>query len=99
MRKIRRNTGHKQAYFPIFFSEYGPRFVRKNTVKSPISRITEENGYWRLYSWGMVSLYNHDYKKTSGFDLGINGWGLEDLKFAETLLNFKVIKGQTLTII
>ena len=38
----------------------------------------------------MVSLYNHDYKKTSGFDLGINGWGLEDLKFAETLLNFKV---------
>jgi len=45
----------------------------------------------------MVSLYNHDYKKTSGFDLGINGWGLEDLKFAETLLNFKVSWGQTVT--
>jgi hypothetical protein len=38
----------------------------------------------------MVGIYNHDYRKTAGFDLNFSGWGLEDLKFADTLLESKI---------
>ena len=51
--------------------------------------ISEDNGYWRIYSYGMVSIFNHDYRKTKGFDLELVGWGLEDLRFAETVLDNK----------
>ena len=38
----------------------------------------------------MVAMYAADYRKTRGFDLSLNGWGLEDLKFATTLVEAKV---------
>ena len=31
-----------------------------------------------------------EYEKTDKFDLTINGWGGEDLKFFETCVNYKV---------
>ena len=39
----------------------------------------------------MVGIYNWDYKKTKGFDLNFSGWGLEDLKFADLLIDSKII--------
>ena len=80
--RIRFNTRSKQVYAPIFFSEYGPKFDRHGG-------ISEDNGFWRIYSYGMISIFNHDYRETSGFQLDLKGWGLEDLRFAETVLAAK----------
>ena len=80
--RVRFNTGHRQVYAPVFFSEYGPMFARHGG-------ITEDNGYWRVYSYGMMSIRNHDYRATPGFELGFEGWGLEDLRFAETVIKAK----------
>ena len=80
--RIRFNTRPKQVYAPIFFSEYGPKFDRHGG-------ISEDNGFWRIYSYGMISILNHDYRATTGFQLDLKGWGLEDLRFAETVLAAK----------
>ena len=53
--RIRFNTRHRQVYAPIFFSEYGPMFDRH-------AGLHEDNGYWRVYSYGMISILNYDYK-------------------------------------
>ena len=55
LHRIRFNTRHQQVYAPIFFSEYGPMFDRHGGIH-------EDNGYWRVYSYGMISILNHDYK-------------------------------------
>ena len=39
----------------------------------------------------MVGIYNWDYKKTKEFDLNFSGWGLEDLKFVDVLIDSKII--------
>ena len=35
--------------------------------------ITEYGGFWREYGYGMVGIYNFDFKKTGGFDLDVHG--------------------------
>ena len=42
-----------------------------------------------MYSYGMVSIYKEDFDKTGGFDMGIEGWGLEDLRLAGSVLDAK----------
>ena len=66
-------------YFPVFFSQYAPRC-------NPNLNVTEENGFWRIHSYGMAAIHVHDYSNTDGFDLTIIGWGLEDLAFADTVI-------------
>ena len=36
--------------------------------------------------------FQSDYEQTDKFDLTINGWGGEDLKFFETCVKFKVCR-------
>ena len=43
-------------------------------------------GFLSLFSW----IFQSVYEQTDKFDLAINGWGGEDLKFFETCVNFKV---------
>nr|XP_039274123.1 chondroitin sulfate synthase 1-like [Styela clava] len=85
---IRRSTIRgKQVYYPTFFSQYDPNIVYANQ-KPPKSHffIEEIAGFWRTFSYGMVSIYKTDFEKTGGFDLSIEGWGLEDLRFCTAVI-------------
>ena len=78
---IRRNTiQNKRVYYPVFFSQYDPDVVySEHTRPQNHFHFEELDGFWRHFSYGMVSLYKSDFMKTSGFDLSLRGWGLEDI--------------------
>ena len=38
----------------------------------------------------MVFIFKQDYLKTTGFDLTINSWGQEDLRFTEAVISAKL---------
>ena len=48
LQRIRLHAAADRAYFPIFFSQY-----QKSTTANEIS---EDDGFWRTFSYGMVSM-------------------------------------------
>lgn len=50
--------------------------------------VNNENGYFREFGYGIVSIYKCDImnSKVNGFVTGIKGWGLEDVMFLEKIL-------------
>lgn len=92
---IRRNTIRgKQVFYPTFFSQYDPQRVYEY-YESPKTHFYFEEiaGFWRTFSYGMVSLYTSDFMRTNGFDMSIKGWGLEDLRFVS--ISYVVIFNST----
>ncbi|XP_078485764.1 chondroitin sulfate synthase 3-like [Ciona intestinalis] len=85
---ICRNTiRHKQVYYPVFFSQYDPDVVYVDMPKPQNYFVFSElAGFWRHFSYGMVSLYASDFDRTNGFDLSIHGWGLEDIHLVNAIL-------------
>uniref|UniRef100_H2Y4K7 Hexosyltransferase n=1 Tax=Ciona savignyi TaxID=51511 RepID=H2Y4K7_CIOSA len=85
---IRLNTiQNKQVYYPVFFSQYDPDVVYVEIPKPQSYFVfTELAGFWRHFSYGMVSIYASDFDKTNGFDLSIRGWGLEDIHLVNAIL-------------
>ncbi|CAD6241274.1 GSCOCG00002607001-RA-CDS [Cotesia congregata] len=91
LQRVRLNTViNKKMYFPIMFSQYDPYYVyyfeksnrdKKKNQFGDLANLSEPMGYWRLFSFGIVSLYKRDYLKIGGFNLSIEGWGIEDLDF------------------
>ena len=37
------------------------------------------SGHWVYYGYGMVCMYNQDYRTVGGFNKNIQGWGGEDV--------------------
>ena len=90
VKRIQRNViQSKRVYFPVFFSQFDPDMIYDENHPNPEShwRLTERDGFWRIYSFGMVALYKSDFDKTGGFNLNIDGWGEEDLQFADACMN------------
>ncbi|KAF9821324.1 hypothetical protein SFRURICE_012941 [Spodoptera frugiperda] len=48
--------------------------------------ITNDNGYFRQYGFGILAIYKCDFERVGGFDLKIKGWGMEDVEMFETLI-------------
>ncbi|CAH2048998.1 unnamed protein product, partial [Iphiclides podalirius] len=48
--------------------------------------INDDNGYFRVYGFGILGIYKRDFLRVGGFDLNIKGWGLEDVQLFETLI-------------
>jgi len=86
---IRRNSVQgTQVYYPVFFSQYDPDVVFvERTKPSNHFRFSELDGFWRHFSYGMVSLFKSDFDRTEGFDLSIRGWGLEDVYLVSAQLS------------
>ncbi|XP_076803814.1 chondroitin sulfate synthase 1-like isoform X1 [Clavelina lepadiformis] len=86
---IRRNSIQgKTVYYPVFFSQYDPDVVYVERPKPSTHFTFEElSGFWRYFSFGMLSLYKSDFNRTGGFDLSIHGWGLEDLHLVKAIQN------------
>uniref|UniRef100_A0A8C9VLI5 Hexosyltransferase n=1 Tax=Scleropages formosus TaxID=113540 RepID=A0A8C9VLI5_SCLFO len=70
----------EQTYFPIIFSQYDPKVVYAGKVPSDNHYVfTSKTGLWRQYGFGIVCIYKADLVRAGGFDLSIQGWGLEDV--------------------
>ena len=84
---IRRNTVRgKRVYYPVFFSQYDPDVVyaEKERPRTHFS-FEELDGFWRYFSYGMLSIYKSDFDRTEGFDVDIRGWGLEDIEMVRKI--------------
>lgn len=87
IQRIKINTKeNKQVYFPMMFSHFDPDIIC-DYITCPDSPfvITPDNGYWRRFSFGMLSLYKSDFDSIGGFDTTIQGWGKEDLDIMNKL--------------
>lgn len=79
---VRRNTvRNKRAYYPVVFGEFDHQKSYKGIQPPSNHFVIEDNsGFWRTYSYGMVGIYKKDFLASDGFDLSIEGWGMEDVK-------------------
>lgn len=83
--RVRLNTiQRKQMYFPIVFSQYSRRFLSENNTNN--SELSERRGYWRQFGFGIVSLYNNDLQSVGGFNVSIQGWGMEDVNLYDRVI-------------
>ncbi|XP_018618775.2 chondroitin sulfate synthase 1 [Scleropages formosus] len=70
----------EQTYFPIIFSQYDPKVVYAGKVPSDNHYVfTPKTGLWRHFGFGIVCVYKVDSVRAGGFDISIQGWGLEDV--------------------
>ncbi|XP_051896267.1 chondroitin sulfate synthase 1 [Pristis pectinata] len=70
----------KQVYFPVIFTQYDPKIVHAG--KSPNnnnSAFTKKTGFWRHYGFGITCVYKSDLLLAGGFNISIQGWGMEDV--------------------
>ena len=51
--------------------------------------VHESRGYWRNYGFGLLCTYKDDFLASGGFDISIQGWGMEDVDLVD-----KFITGQ-----
>lgn len=95
--RIRQNTIRNQKiYFPIVFSLYNLKFQNKSIEYSHNMDINlnNQNGFWRQFGFGIVSLYKVDFVNLGGFNTSITGWGLEDVAFYDNNIksSIKIIR-------
>uniref|UniRef100_UPI00398ED598 chondroitin sulfate synthase 1 n=1 Tax=Pristiophorus japonicus TaxID=55135 RepID=UPI00398ED598 len=70
----------KQAYFPIIFTQYDPKIVQAGKVSNDNNyAFTIKTGFWRHYGFGITCVYKSDLLLAGGFDISIQGWGMEDV--------------------
>lgn len=88
--RVRRNViRRKQVYFPIVYSQYsneasGSRMKPQSSLHSleyqkDKTTITDLDGYWRQFGFGIVALYKEDLLSVGGYETSIRGWGMEDV--------------------
>ncbi|XP_035702067.1 chondroitin sulfate synthase 1 [Folsomia candida] len=103
LRRVNLNTKQgRQAYFPIVFSQYNPKFYSdptkddkgackhingdSNFSQNLECQINSDLGYWREFGYGIGSFYKSDFRKAGGFDTKISGWGKEDVALFDRFL-------------
>ncbi|XP_067827755.1 LOW QUALITY PROTEIN: chondroitin sulfate synthase 1 [Heptranchias perlo] len=70
----------KQVYFPIIFTQYDPKIVHAGKVPNDNNyAFTIKTGFWRHYGFGITCVYKSDLLLAGGFDVSIQGWGMEDV--------------------
>ncbi|XP_063158034.1 chondroitin sulfate N-acetylgalactosaminyltransferase 1 [Candoia aspera] len=88
----------KKVFYPVLFSQYNPSLIYgyHNSIP-PLKQqlvIKKETGFWRDFGFGMTCQFRSDYINIGGFDLGIKGWGGEDVHLYRKYLhsNLMVIR-------
>ena len=91
IQRVRFNTiQNSQVYFPIVFSQYSLQF---KLFQYNIS-ISDSEGYWRQFGFGIVALYNSDFQLVGGLNVSIQGWGMEDVNLYDKIVhsNLSIIR-------
>eukprot|EP00058_Branchiostoma_floridae_P011136 XP_002596624.1 hypothetical protein BRAFLDRAFT_78480 [Branchiostoma floridae] len=76
-----RSIAGEQVYYPVMFSQYDPRFAYGDQ-----SNTSNDSGYWRHSSYGMICLFGEDFSRSGKFNTTIRGWGLEDVDLCNKLV-------------
>ncbi|XP_032906423.1 chondroitin sulfate synthase 1 [Amblyraja radiata] len=81
LQRCRTNTvPGKQVYFPIIFTQFDPKIVHAGKPPSDNnSAFTMKTGFWRHYGFGITCVYKSDLLFAGGFNISIQGWGMEDV--------------------
>ncbi|XP_015262737.1 PREDICTED: chondroitin sulfate N-acetylgalactosaminyltransferase 1 [Gekko japonicus] len=73
----------KKVFYPVLFSQYNPSLIYGHHDSIPPLEqqlvVKKETGFWRDFGFGMTCQYHSDFINIGGFDLGIKGWGGEDV--------------------
>lgn len=85
--RCRRNAAQGQSvYYPEVFKLYNRKYVYRNEWHPRKYRINREQGHWGHYAYGMLCIYKSDYIAVGGLDVGMLGWGGEDVDLYERVL-------------
>jgi len=77
----------QRVYYPEVFKYYNMDYVyRLESKPESTHQINRYHGHWCTYGYGMLCMYKSDYDHIGGYDLGIKGWGGEDVKLADNAL-------------
>lgn len=49
--------------------------------------VTNSGGYWRNYGYGLLCVYQSDFINSGGFNIKIQGWGLEDVDLVDKFVS------------
>ena len=49
--------------------------------------MSESRGYWRNYGFGLLCAYKSDFLVSGGFDISIQGWGMEDVDLVDKFIS------------
>ncbi|EHB11896.1 Chondroitin sulfate synthase 1 [Heterocephalus glaber] len=61
-------------------SQYDPKIVYSGKVPSDNHfAFSQKTGFWRNYGFSITCIYKGDLVRMGGFDVSIQGWGLEDV--------------------
>ncbi|KAI6241254.1 Hexosyltransferase [Aphelenchoides fujianensis] len=97
LQRIRLNTIEgAQVYFPIVFSEFSARFWnaadRQEDPNHSHFAYGRQRGYFRHFGYGLVSIFRRDFDEIGGFNLTIQGWGMEDVDLFEKCVASKHLR-------
>ncbi|KAJ8252355.1 hypothetical protein COCON_G00216670 [Conger conger] len=76
----------EQAYFPVIFSQFDPKVMDRGRARDNQYVFTTKTGLWRHHGFGIVCVYKVDLVRAGGFDISIQGWGLEDVDLFNKLI-------------
>ncbi|GAB6032439.1 Chondroitin sulfate synthase 1 [Chamberlinius hualienensis] len=76
--------------FNNYEDENGDEMTLNNQLHSRY-QINSNLGYWRIFGFGIVSLYLGDLKKVGGLDTNIQGWGQEDVDLYDKVLRSELV--------
>ncbi|XP_034992477.2 chondroitin sulfate N-acetylgalactosaminyltransferase 1 [Zootoca vivipara] len=89
----------KKVFYPVLFSQYNPGLIYGHHDSIPPVEqqlvIKKETGFWRDFGFGMTCQYRSDYINIGGFDLGIKGWGGEDVHLYRKYLHSNLLVVRT----
>jgi chondroitin sulfate synthase len=54
--------------------------------------FNRQHGYFRHFGYGLVSIFRQDFDSIGGFNLSIQGWGLEDVDMFEKCVASKNLR-------
>jgi len=61
-------------------------------VPGDVFNLNEEEGFWREYGFGMLGIYKSDFENSGGFDMNLQGWGLEDVHLVTNIVMRRMVK-------
>ncbi|CAK9293485.1 unnamed protein product [Gordionus sp. m RMFG-2023] len=73
------NDSINKRKLPSYLYENVDNSSSTNTRDLHSFKVTAKTGTWRSYGYGIVGIYKYDFTRVGGFDMGIFGWGKEDV--------------------
>nr|CAB3230906.1 chondroitin sulfate synthase 1 [Phallusia mammillata] len=61
--------------------------IRRQQSHKDHFEVTNSTGYWRNYGYGLLCVHQSDFINSGGFNIKIQGWGLEDVDLVDKFVS------------